>query len=32
VLQDVRARFALQRVVWICDRGMVSEAALTAMA
>jgi transposase len=31
VLADVRARFALQRVVWVADRGMVSEQTLTAM-
>lgn len=31
VLAEVRARFALQRVVWVCDRGMVSATALAAM-
>lgn len=31
VLADVRARFALQRVVWVADRGMVSDENLAAM-
>jgi len=31
VLADVRTRFALQRVVWVADRGMVSDDALAAM-
>jgi transposase len=31
MLADVRTRFTLQRVVWVCDRGMVSDEALTAM-
>lgn len=31
VLADVRGRFAVQRVVWVADRGMVSEDTLTAM-
>jgi transposase len=31
VLADVRARFALQRVVWVTDRGMVSDETLAAM-
>jgi len=31
VLADVRARFALQRVVWVADRGMVSAENLKAM-
>jgi hypothetical protein len=31
VLADVRGRFALQRVVWVADRGMVSEDTLAAM-
>jgi len=28
VLANVRRRFALQRVVWVCDRGMISDDAL----
>jgi len=32
VLANVRRRFALRRVVWVCDRGMVSAAALQALA
>ncbi len=32
VLADVRRRFTVQRVVWVCDRGMVSAETLTAMA
>lgn len=32
ILSDVRARFALQRVVWVADRGMVSEETLRLMA
>jgi len=31
VLANVRRRFALRRVVWVCDRGMVSDAALQAL-
>jgi len=31
VLANVRRRFALQRIVWVCDRGMISEAALQAL-
>jgi len=31
VLANVRRRFALRRVVWVCDRGMVSAAALQAL-
>jgi transposase len=31
VLADVRARFALQRVVWVADRGMVSDENLATM-
>lgn len=31
VVDDVRQRFAIQRVVWVADRGMVSEQTLTAM-
>jgi hypothetical protein len=31
VLADVRRRFVVQRVVWVADRGMVSEDTLTAM-
>lgn len=31
ILSDVRARFALQRVVWVADRGMVSEETLRVM-
>ena len=31
ILADVRRRFAVQRVVWVADRGMVSEDTLTAM-
>ena len=31
VLADVRRRFAVQRVVWVADRGMVSEDTLAAM-
>ncbi len=31
VLADVRARFTVQRVVWVADRGMVSEETLEAM-
>lgn len=31
VLADVRGRFAVQRVVWVADRGMVSEDTLAAM-
>jgi transposase len=31
VLADVRARFALQRVVWVADRGMISDENLAAM-
>jgi hypothetical protein len=31
ILTDVRTRFAVQRVVWVADRGMVSEDTLTAM-
>jgi transposase len=31
VLSDVRARFPLQRVVWVADRGMVSEDTLRLM-
>lgn len=32
MLADVRRRFTVQRVVWVCDRGMVSATTLTAMA
>lgn len=32
VLTNVRRRFTLQRVVWVCDRGMVSAQALHALA
>lgn len=31
VVADVRTRFAVQRVVWVADRGMVSDDALEAM-
>lgn len=31
VLANVRRRFVLQRVVWVCDRGMVSADALEAL-
>jgi transposase len=31
VLADVRSRFAVQRVVWVADRGMVSDDTLAAM-
>lgn len=31
VLADVRGRFVVQRVVWVADRGMVSEDTLAAM-
>ncbi len=31
VVADVRTRFAVQRVVWVADRGMVSDDALDAM-
>lgn len=31
VVADVRQRFAIQRVVWVADRGMVSEQTLAAM-
>lgn len=31
VLADVRRRFAVQRVVWVADRGMVSDDTLAAM-
>ena len=31
VLADIRQRFAVQRVVWVADRGMVSEDTLAAM-
>src|SRR5213596_2445444 len=31
ILADVRGRFAVQRVVWVADRGMVSEDTLKAM-
>jgi len=31
MLTDVRSRFAVQRVVWVADRGMVSDDTLTAM-
>jgi transposase len=31
VLANVRRRFTLQRVVWVCDRGMVSDHALQAL-
>jgi transposase len=31
VLANVRRRFTLQRVVWVCDRGMVSDQALQAL-
>lgn len=31
ILTDVRHRFAVQRVVWVADRGMVSAETLTAM-
>ncbi len=32
VLANVRRRFTVRRVVWVCDRGMVSERALHALA
>ena len=32
VLANVRRRFTVQRVVWVCDRGMVSDRALQALA
>lgn len=31
ILADVRRRFAVQRVVWVADRGMVSDETLAAM-
>ncbi len=31
IVTDVRGRFALQRVIWVADRGMVSQTALEAM-